>query len=84
MTEEGAEDVQFIADVKSISSEIKPIMPVFKKQGNNVIIRPEKYREVKKKVKEAFSEKRELKKVNPKLHIDYDNRKLYFNEEEIP
>ena len=27
MTEEGAEDVQFIADVKSISSEIKPIMP---------------------------------------------------------
>lgn len=33
MTEEGAEDVQFIADVKSISSEIKPIMPVFKKQG---------------------------------------------------
>ena len=84
MTEEGAEDVQFIADVKSISSEIKPIMPVFKKQGNNVIIRPEKYREVKKKVTEAFSEKRELKKVNPKLHIDYDNGKLYFNEEEIP
>lgn len=83
MTEESEKEVQFVADVKNISNDIKPIMPVFKKQGNNVIIRSEKYREARKRLNEQFAKKKELKKVNPKLHIDYDAGRLFFNNEEI-
>ena len=82
-TEEDERDIQFIADVKNLSSDIRPIMPTVKKQGNNVVIRPEKLREVKKKVTEVFDNKRERKKVFPRLLIDYDNNKLFFNDEEI-
>ena len=77
------EDVQFIADVTNVSKELKPIMPVLKKQGNNVIVKSATLSGITRKAKEAFIEKKERRKEFPKLHIDYDNQKLLFNEEEI-
>ncbi len=82
-TEESEKDIQFIADVHNISNDIKPIMPRLTKQGNTVIIRPEQLREVKKKVSAVFTQKKEEKKVFPKLHIDYENSRLFFNDEEM-
>ncbi len=82
-TEENDKDIQFIADVKSISNDIKPIMPVVKKQGRNIVIRPEKLREIGKKVKEVFADKRDQEKVFPRLFVDYEANRLLFNDEEI-
>ena len=84
-SEESEKDVQFIADVKSLSGDIKPIMPTIAKQGKrgNVVVRPEKFREITRRTRDAFVEKRELKKVHPRLFIDYDANRLLFNDEEI-
>ena len=82
-TEESEKDVQFVADVQNISNDIKPIIPVVKKQGKNLVIKPEKLREVNKRVKGAFAEKREQKKVFPRLFVDYDANRLLFNDEEL-
>ena len=82
-TEESEKDIQFIADVHNISGDIKPIMPKLEKKGNNIVIRPDKLREVKKRVSEVFTQKKEEKKVFPKLYIDYENSRLFFNDEEM-
>lgn len=82
-TDAEEEEIQFVADIKNVAEDLKPIIPRFKKQGRNVIITSAATHEVSRKLKTAFSEKKEQKKIFPKLHIDYENNHLMFNGEDI-
>lgn len=76
-------DVELVAGIKGLESELKPMVPKLKKDNGKTLITNEVVAEVKRK----YVENREVKKVKekklPKLHLDYKSKTLDFNGKQI-
>jgi len=73
--------VEIVANIKGLESELKPLLPKPKK--NKIVIMPKDIITFTKKVKEYHVIKEQKKRAFPKLHIDYDTKKVDFNGEEF-
>lgn len=74
------DDVVFIAEVKGHADELRSILPKPSKDGNKIVITSDDLKTLKKNVHEHEEQKKAMKRVTPKLHIDYDNHTISFNE----
>ena len=76
-------DAELVASIKGFEAELKPMLPRLKKDSGKVLITGEVTRAFKRK----YTEQREVQKVKvkklPRLHIDYDTRRLDFNGKQI-
>ncbi len=77
-----SEEVEIVADIKGLESEIKPLIPKQKEENGKVFLTGESTRTLKRKYKEHVQQNIVKKKVLPKLHIDYELKKLTFNGKE--
>ena len=76
------EDTEIIADVRGLEAEIKPLLPRVKPENGKVFITGDVTKSFKRKYEENANVKRVKEKKLPKLHIDYDNKKIDFNGKE--
>lgn len=72
-----------VADIKGLEAEMKPLLPKQKKENGKLILTGEFTRAFRRKYTEHANVKKEKAKKLPKLHIDYENEKLLFNEKEM-
>ena len=79
---EYSEEVEVIADLKNLENEIKPLLPKVKPENGKIILTGEATRTFKRKYDENASVKKVKEKKLPKLHIDYEARKVDFNSNE--
>ena len=76
---EHMEEVEIVADIKGLEDEIKPLLPRIKPESDKLILTGEVTRAFKRKYDENASVKKVKEKKLPKLHIDYEARKVNFN-----
>lgn len=77
------DECEIIADIKGLEDEMKPLLPKAKKDEGRILLTNEITKAFKRKYKEA-SELKKVKERNlPKLHLDYDNSKMFFNGKEM-
>lgn len=76
-------ETEIIADIKGLEAEMKPLLPKLKKDNGKLVLTGEFTRAFRRKYTEHANVKKEKAKKLPKLHIDYENRKLFFNEKEM-
>ena len=77
------EDAEIVADVKGLEAEIKPLLPKVKPENGKVFVTGDTIKAFKCKYDEHAHVKKVKEKKLPKLHIDYDNRTLWFNGKEF-
>lgn len=77
------DEVEIIADIKGLEKEMKPLLPKQKKDNGKIVFTGEYTKAFKRKYKEARDVKKVKEKKLPKLHVDYENIKLYFNDKEM-
>ncbi len=73
-------EVEFVADVRELRKEIKTIIPKQPKEKERIVITSEYKKAFKRKYDEQAEVKKEKKKEYPKLHIDYEGKRLIFND----
>lgn len=79
---EQAEDdanVEYVADVKGMEAEIKPMIPKMKPDAGKILLTGETTKAIKRKYEDNANIKKVHEKKLPKLRIDYDTKELYFN-----
>lgn len=76
-------ETEIIADIRGLEAEMKPMLPKQKKEDGKVVLTGEFTRAFRRKYTEHANVKKEKAKKLPKLHIDYENEKLLFNEKEM-
>lgn len=76
------DDVEYVADIKGLESEIKPLLPRIKPEKGKIIVTGEIVKGFKRKYKDNANVKKAKEKVLPKLHIDYESHRLLFNGKE--
>lgn len=80
---EDDEEVEIIASIKGHEKELRSVLPKPKKDGNKTFLSIDNLIEVKKKTRQASETKKVIKRRTPKLHIDYENQSLIFNDKKI-
>ena len=78
-TEEDAENVEIVTNVKGMESELKPMLPKPKKEDNKLIITKDQLTVVHTQAKTVHEQKKSRERKLPKLHLDYDSSILSFN-----
>ncbi|MBQ8317600.1 MAG: phospholipase D family protein [Lachnospiraceae bacterium] len=81
-SEEEDDDIDIVANIIGLEKELKPMLPKPKKADGKIMIVAEQMKKFYSLNKEHIKEKREKQKTLPKLHIDYDANKLFFNGKE--
>ncbi len=76
------EEVEIVADIKGLEAEIKPLLPREKEENGKILLTGNVTRTFKRKYKEQVERNVTKKKVLPKLHLDYELKKLAFNGKE--
>ena len=79
----GESETEIVADIKGLEAEMKPLLPKQKKDNGKLVLTGEFTRAFRRKYTEHANVKKEKAKKLPKLHIDYKNEKLLFNEKEM-
>ena len=74
------EEEKIIAEIKGHEEELRKIMPKPRFKGEKIFISVEDLMIVKKKQKESIENIKRIKRENPKLHINYMNKTLSFND----
>lgn len=77
---ENLDEAEIVADIKGLEAEIKPLLPKVKPERGKIVLSGEVTKSFKRKYSENANVKHE--KVLPKLHIDFDGRKMNFNGKE--
>lgn len=80
---ENGEEAEYVADIKGLEAEIKPLLPRIKPEKGKVFITGDTIKAFKRKYDENANVKKVREKKLPKLHIDYDARSLSFNGKEL-
>ena len=80
---EPSEEIEIVADIQGLEAEIKPLLPKQKEENGKIFITGESTRGFKRKYKEQVQRNVTKKKMVPKLHVDYDLKKLLFNGKEF-
>ena len=78
-SEEDSDDTELVVSVKGLEAELKPMLPKPKKSEGKIILTSELMQKFKRSHKEHVAQKKEQRKMFPKLHIDYETEKLSFN-----
>lgn len=79
----GTDEAEIVADVKGLEAEIKPLLPKVKPENGKVFVTGETTRAFKRKYDENANVKKVREKKLPKLHIDYDAKKICFNGKDL-
>ncbi len=82
-TSTDTDDVEIVASINGLEAEIKPLIPKIKPEKGKILLTSDKIKTFKKKYDEQLDIKKVRAKQLPKLHIDYDNKKLLFNDKEF-
>ena len=80
---ENGDEAEFVADIKGLEAEIKPLIPRVKPEKGKVFVTGDTIKAFKRKYDENANVKKVREKKLPKLHIDYDARSLFFNGKEL-
>lgn len=80
---ENGDESEYIADIKGLEAEIKPLIPRVKPEKGKVLITGDTVKAFKRKYDENANVKKARGKKLPKLHIDYDARSMSFNGKEL-
>ena len=80
---ENGDEAEFVADIKGLEAEIKPLIPRVKPEKGKVFVTGDAIKAFKRKYDENANVKKVREKKLPKLHIDYDARSLFFNGKEL-
>lgn len=80
---ENGDEAEFVADIKGLEAEIKPLIPRVKPEKGKVFVTGDTIKAFKRKYDENANVKKVREKKLPKLHIDYDARSLFFNGREL-
>lgn len=72
-------EVEIVADVKGLESEIKPLLPRIRPENEKIIFTGEAVKGFRRKYQETANVRKSKEKKLPKLHVDYDSKELYFN-----
>lgn len=80
---ENGDETEFVADIKGLETEIKPLIPRVKPEKGKVFVTGDTIKAFKRKYDENANVKKVREKKLPKLHIDYDARSLFFNGKEL-
>jgi hypothetical protein len=75
------EEFEIAANIKNLEKDLKPLMPKPDKKGITVLT-IENFQSIKKKFKMDRMQKEEDRRKMPQLHLDYELRKMIFNNEE--
>lgn len=76
-------DVEILADVKGLESEIKPLLPKQKKDNVKLVLTGDYTKALKRKYTEQAVVKKVREKQLPKLHIEYESSRMTFNGKEL-
>lgn len=82
-SEDDNSDIEIIANIKGLENEIKSLIPKQKKASRKILLNGEYTKAFKRKYTENVTVKKEKTRQLPKLHIDYDARKLLFNGKDL-
>lgn len=80
---ENGDEAEFVADIKGLEAEIKPLIPRVKPEKGKVFVTGDAIKAFKRKYDENANVKKVREKKLPRLHIDYDARSLFFNGKEL-
>lgn len=80
---ENGGEAEFVADIKGLEAEIKPLIPRVKPEKGKAFVTGDTIKAFKRKYDENANVKKVREKKLPKLHIDYDARSLFFNGKEL-
>jgi len=82
-TEDEADDVEIVADVRGLEAEIKPLIPRVKPENGKILFNADIVKGFKRKYQEVSSEKKVREKRLPKLHVDYEIKGISFNGKDL-
>lgn len=77
------EEAEIVVSVKGLEKELKPMIRKPKKEKGKILLTGELTRSFKKEYKTYREEKKIRQKRLPKLHLDFENRSMKFNDKEI-
>lgn len=77
------DEVEILADIKGLEGEIKPMLPKQKSEEGKIVLTGDYVKSFSRKYKEHATVKKVKEKRLPKLHLDYESQKMYFNGKEI-
>lgn len=80
---ENGSETEFVADIKGLEAEIKPLIPRVKPEKGKIFVTGDIIKAFKRKYDENANVKKVREKKLPKLHIDYDVRTMSFNGKEL-
>ncbi len=80
--EEDADEIMIVANIKGHEDEIKHMLPKPKKEKGKMVLIFDDFRTLTKKMSERFTNRKIQERQLPKLHLDYELRKLFFNGKE--
>ncbi len=78
-SEEDAEEIEIVTNVKGMESELKPMLPKPKKEDNKIILTQDQVTVVSAKTKTVHEQKKNRERKLPKLHLDFETPSLSFN-----
>ena len=82
INEEDESEIIIAANIKGHEGEIKPMLPKIKKEQGKVLLKMDNIKTYVKNKAEQFKIKKVQESQLPKLHIDYDTRRVSFNGKE--
>ncbi len=82
-TENEFAEEEIVLDIKGLENEIKPMMPKPPKETRRLVLDGNITKQFARKYSENNNVKKEKARKLPKLHIDYDNGILSFNDKEF-
>lgn len=81
-SDEESEEQIVVANIKGHEDEMKPMLPKPKKDDGKLFLVTSDLKILKEKNKEHREQKKIREKRLPKLHLDYETKKLFFNNKE--
>ena len=81
-TDEESEEQIVVASIKGHEDEMKPMLPKPKKDDGKIMLATSDIKILKERNKEHREQKKIRERKLPKLHLDYDTKKLFFNGKE--
>ena len=81
-SDEESDEQIIVANIKGHEDEMKPMLPKPKKDDGKILLVTSDIKVLKAKNKEHREQKKIIEKKLPKLHIDYETKKLFFNGKE--
>lgn len=81
--QETTDEVEIVADIRGLEKEIKPLISKIKPENGKVLLTGDFVKSFKRKYHESANVKRTKEKKLPKLHIDYERKRVEFNGKEL-